>query len=347
MDGIFCVFTKIGKDEESLEPLTSDGRKNNNLSQIDIKGAVTLSVTIISFLMALSYLENIHSSTMSDFIPTVLLSTVSIVSLTLFIIIERKMSGKVKSAKKIPKSSSPSPSLFSSSSSMAATSPPLIDLNLLANKTILLNNISLMILGTTMFMVYQSIAVLIRSPIPAGFGGNAITAANVQIPFTLIILSVSVSAGFIISKFGNMKPSLIGTIVTTLGFFGLFLFHKSELLISANLAFIGIGLTLTRVGNWNILLENTPKDFTGISLGMTAMLFFVGMAIGPTIASIYMQSNQVSVKGLTDLFPSSQSYNMIFITALFISMVSIALMLALKKVMSNPERLGATSINVS
>lgn len=342
-----CVFTKIGKDEDSLEPLTSDGRKNNNLSQIDIKGAVTLSVTIISFLMALSYLENIHSSTMSDFIPTVLLSTVSIVSLTLFIIIERKMSGKVKAAKKIPKSSSPSPSLFSSSSSMAATSPPLIDLNLLANKTILLNNISLMILGTTMFMVYQSIAVLIRSPIPAGFGGNAITAANVQIPFTLIILLVSVSAGFIISKFGNMKPSLIGTIVTTLGFFGLFLFHKSELLISANLAFIGIGLTLTRVGNWNILLENTPKDFTGISLGMTAMLFFVGMAIGPTIASIYMQSNQVSVKGLTDLFPSSQSYNMIFITALFISMVSIALMLALKKVMSNPERLGATSINVS
>ena len=144
-----------------------------------------------------------------------------------------------------------------------------------------------------------------------------------------------------------MKPSLIGTIVTTLGFFGLLLFHKSELLISANLAFIGIGLTLTRVGNWNILLENTPKDFTGISLGMTAMLFFVGMAIGPTIASIYMQSNQVSVKGLTDLFPSSQSYNMIFITALFISMVSIALMLALKKVMSNPERLGATSINIS
>ena len=203
-----------------------------------------------------------------------------------------------------------------------------------------------MILGTTMFMVYQSIGT-IRSPIPAGFGGNAITAANVQIPFTLIILLVSVSAGFIISKFGNMKPSLIGTIVTTLGFFGLFLFHKSELLISANLAFIGIGLTLTRVGNWNILLENTPKDFTGISLGMTAMLFFVGMAIGPTIASIYMQSNQVSVKGLTDLFPSSQSYNMIFITALFISLVSIALMLALKKVMSNPERLGATSINAS
>jgi predicted neutral ceramidase superfamily lipid hydrolase len=209
-----------------------DDKNNNSLLQkIDIKGAITLSVTIISFLMALSYLENIHSLTMSDFMPTVILSIVSIVSLTLFIIVERKISAKVKAAKKIPTSSSPS-----SSSSMAAPDSPLIDLNLLVNRIILLNNISLMILGITMFMVYQRISDLVRTPMPLGFGGNAISAANVQIPFTIIILVVSVSAGIIISKFGNVNPSLVGTIITAFGFVGLFLFHSSELLISANLA---------------------------------------------------------------------------------------------------------------
>jgi MFS family permease len=333
-----CVFTKIGNEREyfhhhdSAADLSMHDDKNNNnlLQKIDIKGAITLSVTIISFLMALSYLENIHSLTMSDFMPTVILSIVSIVSLTLFIIVERKISAKVKAARKIPTSSSPS-----SSSSMAAPDSPLIDLNLLGNRIILLNNISLMILGITMFMVYQSISVLVRTPMPLGFGGNAISAANVQIPFTIIILVVSVSAGIIISKFGNVKPSLVGTIITAFGFFSLFLFHSSELLISANLAVIAIGLTLTRVGNWNILLEYTPKDSIGISLGMTAMLFFVGMAIGPAIAGIYMQSNQMSITGSSLSFPSLQSYNMIFITAFFISVISIALMLVLKKKMSN------------
>jgi MFS family permease len=334
-----CVFTKIGNEQEyfhhhhnSAADLSMHDDKNNNnlLQKIDIKGAITLSVTIISFLMALSYLENIHSLTMSDFMPTVILSIVSIVSLTLFIIVERKISAKVKAAKKIPTSSLPS-----SSSSMVAPYSPLIDLNLLANRIILLNNISLMILGITMFMVYQSISVLVRSPMPLGFGGNAISAANVQIPFTIIILVVSVSAGIIISKFGNVNPSLVGTIITTFGFFSLFLFHSSELLISANLAVIAIGLTLTRVGNWNILLEYTPKDSIGISLGMTAMLFFVGMAIGPAIAGIYLQSNQMSILGSSLSFPSLQSYNMIFITAFFISVISIALMLVLKKKMSN------------
>jgi hypothetical protein len=334
-----CVFTKIGNEQEyfhhhhnSAADLSIHDEKNNNnlLQKIDIKGAITLSVTIISFLLALSYLENIHSLTMSDFMPTVILSIVSVVSLTLFIIVERKISAKVKAAKKIPTSSSPS-----SSSSMAAPDSPLIDLNLLTNRIILLNNISLMILGITMFMVYQSISVLVRSPTPLGFGGNAISAANVQIPFTIIILVVSVSAGIIISKFGNVKPSLVGTIITAFGFFSLFLFHSSELLISANLAVIAIGLTLTRVGNWNILLEYTPNDSIGISLGMTAMLFFVGMAIGPAIASIYMQSNQISIIGSSLSFPSLESYNMIFITAFFISVISIALMLVLKKKMSN------------
>jgi len=345
-----CVFTKIGNEEEEQEyfhpkinevdnrgaDLSMHDDKNNNnssiLKKIDIKGAIALSATIISFLMTLTFLGNIHSSsTMSGFIPVFIFSIVSIVSLMLFIVVERNLSAKQKAAK-MPTTSTSSEA---SSSSMAATEAPLIDLNLLTNRIILLNNISLMILGITMFMVYQSISVLIRSPMPLGFGGNAISAANVQIPFTIIILVVSVSAGIIISKFGNIKPSLVGTIISTFGFFSLFLFHSSELLISANLAVVAIGLTLTRVGNWNILLEYTPKDSIGISLGMTAMLFFVGMATGHAIASIYMQANQISIIGSSLSFPSLESYNMIFITAFFISVISIALMLVLKKKMSN------------
>jgi MFS family permease len=344
-----CVFTKIGNEEEQeyFHPKINevdnrgadlsmiDDKNNSNssiLKKIDIKGAIALSATIISFLMTLTFLGNIHSSsTMSGFIPVFIFSIVSIVSLMLFIVVERNLSAKQKAAK-MPTTSTSSET---SSSSMAATEAPLIDLNLLTNRIILLNNISLMILGITMFMVYQSISVLIRSPMPLGFGGNAISAANVQIPFTIIILVVSVSAGIIISKFGNIKPSLVGTIISTFGFFSLFLFHSSELLISANLAVVAIGLTLTRVGNWNILLEYTPKDSIGISLGMTAMLFFVGMATGPAIASIYMQANQISIIGSSLSFPSLESYNMIFITAFFISVISIALMLVLKNKMSN------------
>jgi MFS family permease len=102
-----CVFTKIGNEQEyfhhhhngAADLSMHDNNNNNLLQKIDIKGAITLSATIISFLMALSYLENIHSMTISDFVPTVILSIVSILSLTLFIILERKISTKVKQQK--------------------------------------------------------------------------------------------------------------------------------------------------------------------------------------------------------------------------------------------------------
>ena len=136
-----------------------------------------------------------------------------------------------------------------------------------------------MILGITMLMVYQSISILIRNPMPLGFGGDAISAANVQIPFTIVILAVSVCAGIIISKFGNLRPSLAGTIISTLGFFSLFLFHSSELLIAEN--------------NCYYCKVYTPKDSIGISLGMTAMLFFIGMAIRPAIGSPSNYSNPI------------------------------------------------------
>ena len=133
-----CVFTKIGNEEEQeyFHPKINevdnrgadlsmhDDKNNNNssvLKKIDIKGAIALSATIISFLMTLTFLGNIHSSsTMSAFIPVFIFSIVSIVSLMLFIVVERNLSAKQKAAK-MPTTSTSSEA---SSSSMAATEAP-------------------------------------------------------------------------------------------------------------------------------------------------------------------------------------------------------------------------------
>jgi hypothetical protein len=57
------------------------------------------------------------------------------------------------------------------------------------------------------------------------------------------------------------------------------------------------------------------------------------MAMGPTIAGLYMQTQQVSVSNaiVSGFFPSPEAYNMIFLTAAIISLASIGLALFLKK----------------
>jgi hypothetical protein len=61
------------------------------------------------------------------------------------------------------------------------------------------------------------------------------------------------------------------------------------------------------------------------------------MAIGPAIAGMYMQKDQVSVNGVSGSFPSSESYNMVFLTATILSMVSISFSIILKRRMQKLE----------
>lgn len=274
------------------EETTNDKTKKN----IDMKGTITLAVTVISLLMVLSYSQtnNIGSYEIAIFL------CVGIASLVLFVIVEKK------------------------------SKSPLINFQLMANKTILSANIILVIAFLSMFTIFQTIPVLVRSPQPFGFGESVISTANIQLPFMIVFLLFAPSSGFIVSKLGNIKPTIIGSIVSALGFSSLFLFHSNGILVSTNLAIIAGGLSLMQVGGFDIVLQSTPRKFSGISLGMTVLFNLVGGSVGPAVAGIYMQANQVLIKGVGS-YPSPDSYNLIFLTIALASLIPIALSIYIRK----------------
>jgi len=217
---------------------------------------------------------------------------------------------------------------------------PLIDFKLLKNRIILPANIISMTVGlTTLMVVYQSLPILIRSPSPLGFGGDASSIANVQLPYMTVSLIFSVASGFVVSKFGNLRPTIVGTIITSIGFFVLFMFHSTEASIAAVLVIVAVGLALMLIGSVNVVLTSTPKQFSGISLGMNLLIYLIGSSVGPVIAGIYLQANQVFVEseidGISASFPSPESYNLIFLTAALISVSSIAFAIFLSRSLSD------------
>jgi hypothetical protein len=126
----------------------------------------------------------------------------------------------------------------------------------------------------------------------------------------------------------------LGTIITTIGFFVLFIFHSTEASITAVLVIVAIGLALMQIGSVNVVLTSTPKQFSGISLGMNLLIYLIGSSVGPVIAGIYLQANQVFVESISASFPSPESYNLIFLTAALISVSSIAFAILLNRSMS-------------
>jgi hypothetical protein len=105
-------------------------------------------------------------------------------------------------------------------------------------------------------------------------------------------------------------------------------FHSTTLSLSANLAILSTGLSLTNVGAMNVTILSTPRQFMGISLGTSMLMRIVGAAVGPALAGMYMQSNQSisRINGIARYFPSGESYNLIFLTATALSVVVLSLL---------------------
>jgi MFS family permease len=284
-------------------------------NQIDIKGAIALAITVASFLLVLTLLEtsgsnieaasgnNNHPSNVNSSAQVLPFLIIGIVSFVFFVIIERR------------------------------EKYPLVDFKFMLNKSILPANLIIMLVGFSMFMVFQTIPILVRNPEPIGFGEDAISAGKVQLPFAIVLLIFGPTSGFIVSKLGSLKPIIFGTFITTAGFIGLLMFHSTELLVSANLGILSTGLSLSSVGAMNVIILSTPRQFSGISLGMSSLMRIVGASIGPALAGMYMQTNQTlfNVDGIMNYFPSSMSFDLIFLSAVIVSVISIALAIILRQ----------------
>jgi len=296
---MIAKFVKENKEQLTVPVKTQQSSdKNGSSHSIDLKVALALSSTIIAFLMALTLVETgVHSENLPQIGVAFL---VSVISLAAFVIIERRIAS------------------------------PLVDLRLLKDKILLPSYIILMVTGITMFMAYPAIVQLVRSPMPLGFGGDPVDAANVQLPFMITFLVFASVTPLIINRIGKLNPIIIGAVISLFGSLGLLMFHSTEIAISTNLAIIASGLSMTMTATWNIVVSSSPRSFIGISVGVGSLLLFVGMAIGPALAGVYMESHE-TIEGVPGSYPSLGSYNLVYLTSGLLSAVSLGFVLMLKR----------------
>jgi MFS family permease len=270
---------------------------------LDILGAATLAATIILFLLSLTFIETraTGSNSTQSISQLAILSAGCIAAFVAFLVAERR------------------------------AIHPLIDLKLLQNKILLFTNIMMIILGFSMFMVFQTIPILAESPSPAGFGYSITGTAAIQLPFSIILLIFGPTSGYIVSRLGSIRPAIMGYAINAFGFFMLAIFHSEPWMVSVALAIISTGLSLGSVGLMNIVLLATPYKNMVTSIGMTSLLRIIGSSVGPAVAGVLMQVGQINVQGHAGSFPAPESYTLIFLIAAIMSIISIIMALKIRK----------------
>jgi MFS family permease len=297
--------------ESGPTPGAKSNKGTRGKLQLDIKGAAALAVSITTFLLCLTLIETSGLSTQSTSVLGILsaygtilgLAFVAIISFVLFLLIERR------------------------------ETHPLIDLRLLGNQAILPSILIILIVGLSNFMVFQTIPILVRNPEPLGFGADVVDAGTIQLPFALVFLVFGPTSGFIISRLGSLRPVIVGTSIITASFLGLVFFHDSPIAISINLGVLATGLSFAAIGAMNVIILATPKEYTGISLGIATLVRIIGSAIGPALAAMYMQTSQtiLDVGAVSRAYPSDFAFVMIFSSATLIAAGSIFLSVLLRR----------------
>jgi hypothetical protein len=130
-------------------------------------------------------------------------------------------------------------------------------------------------------------------------------------------------SGFILNRIKNTKLMLFGTAISAMGFFVVLIFHSTENMVSIGLTILAAGLSLSITGAFNVILLSVPMQMTGINL--------VGMSVGPALSGVFQEAYKGTAPGVHGLFPTDQSYNLIFITAALVSLASVAMALSVSR----------------
>jgi EmrB/QacA subfamily drug resistance transporter len=198
---------------------------------------------------------------------------------------------------------------------------PLIDMTMMRIRGVWTTNLVAFLLGAGMyasFLVYPQFAQLPKST-GFGFGASVVVAGLYLLPSAFLMTLMGTVAGRVATRFGSKRALIVGSAVTAGGFAWLAVVHGHpyDMLISAALLGIGIGLAFSALGN--LIVQAVPPEQTGVATGMNTVMRTLGGALGGQIVATLIADNVAhgfpTVTGFTAAFALEAAFLVVAVLA--------------------------------
>jgi EmrB/QacA subfamily drug resistance transporter len=212
---------------------------------------------------------------------------------------------------------------------------PLIQLDLLRIRNVLVANLVGILSGVGLFMLFFAVTYYTQLPAPFGLGLGVLSAGLTIAPATVVVLVAGPGLGRMVAKVGPKPTMILGGAVAIAGF-GLFIFNRgttTDTVIDMAVALTGaVGVIIPIV---NMISISLPRENVGTGLGLNTMLRNIGGAVGPVVATTIMSSYTApltkSIGGaqvVVAQLPSSAAFDYIFylgiLSMLLVILISVA-----------------------
>jgi MFS family permease len=170
---------------------------------------------------------------------------------------------------------------------------PLIDMTMMRIRGVWTTNLVAFLLGAGMyasFLILPQFAQLPKST-GFGFGASVVVAGLYLLPAAVGMSALGSVAGRVARRWGSKNAVIAGSGVTALAFAVLAIAHGHpyDMLISAALMGIGIGLAFAALGN--LIVEAVSPEQTGAATGMNTVMRTLGGALGGQIVATLIADN--------------------------------------------------------
>ena len=289
----------------SVVPRVSEDTATNGIkpkghgSIIDIPGVITLTLTVSTFMLAITFLGKGSSSSGLFW----LFLGIGVASIIAFFMTEKR--SKI----------------------------PLISLKLAFHKIIRLGNISYLMLGVIQYIIFSTIPTLGQTIAPYGLGMNTLQVGLLQLPQALVFVALGPIAGIMAIRYGSSRFIVPGSIILCIGILGLLAFHSTGAEVAGILILFAVGGAFVTLSA-NVIMFFTPSESTAVVAATYSTMRIIGGAIGPVIAGLFLQiytTNVQTSEGVTSAVPNAMAFNAIFLVGAIISLSMVALMLIMKR----------------
>ncbi len=185
---------------------------------------------------------------------------------------------------------------------------PLIDMTMMRIRGVWTTNLTAFLLGAGMyssFIIFPEFAQLPKST-GFGFGASVVASGVYLLPAALGMALVGSIAGRVSRRFGSKSALVAGSAITAVAFLWLAAAHSHpfDMLITATLLGVGIGLAFAALGN--LVVQAVPFHQTGVASGMNTVMRTLGGALGGQIVATLIVDNTVhgtpKLAGFTESF---------------------------------------------
>ena len=213
--------------------IPTNSEKQARKQRIDFIGIITMAVTLVSFLIAITSSGSIATNPIAFIVPL----AIGVIFLVLFLIVEKRVKY------------------------------PLVNLKLVFHPVIFIGNITMLMFGILQYFVITGIPQLGSAPSPSGLGLEPDKVGFLQLAFGLSMMIFGPIFGLIIAKRRglNLKLLVPGIVIAAVSFLLLLLFHSTSQSINGALFLFGIAGALLPTTFINTIISFSPREYTGIS----------------------------------------------------------------------------------